>query len=57
MSVMAAWPDHVLERVDTMVRTVVAAALQAHDCRWNVERLVAFLAKAGCHGGPPRGAR
>ena len=45
--VMAAWPDQVLERVDTMARTAIAAAHQVRDGRWSAERLAGVVAKAG----------
>ena len=48
--VMAAWPDQVLDRVDTMARTAIAAAHRVRDGRWSAERLAAVVAKAGRRG-------
>ena len=48
--VMAAWPDQVLDRVDTMARTAIAAAHLVRDRRWSAERLAAVVAKAGRRG-------
>jgi hypothetical protein len=48
--VMAAWPDQMLDRVDTMARTAIAAAYRVRDGHWNVERLIAVVGKAGNRG-------
>ena len=48
--VMAAWPDQMLDRVDTMARTAIAAAHRVRDGRWSAERLAAVVAKAGRRG-------
>lgn len=48
--VMAAWPDQMLDRVDTMARTAIAAAWRVRDGQWSIERLVAIVGKAGSRG-------
>ncbi len=48
--VMAAWPDQMLDRVDTMARTAIAAAYRVRDGGWSSEHLVAVVAKAGKRG-------
>lgn len=48
--VMAAWPDQMLDRVDTMARTAIAAAWRVRDGQWSIERLVAVIGKAGRRG-------
>ena len=48
--VMAAWPDEMVERVDTMVRTAIASADRVRRGEWTTERLVGFIRKAGQRG-------
>ena len=48
--VMAAWPDQMLDRVDTMARTAIAAAHRVRDEQWSSQRLAAVVAKAGRRG-------
>ncbi len=45
--VMAAWPDQMVERVDTMVRTAIASADRVRQGEWTTERLIGFVRKAG----------
>ena len=45
--VMAAWPEQTLERVDTMVRTAIAADHQVHEGHWSLARLMGVVHKAG----------
>ena len=45
--VMAAWPDQMLDRVDTMVRTAIAAGYRVHDGEWTIARLIGVVRKAG----------
>jgi len=45
--VMAAWPELPLERVDTMVRTAIAAAPQVRNGHWTSRRLSDVVRKAG----------
>jgi hypothetical protein len=45
--VMVAWPELPLERVDTMVRTAIAAAPQVRDGCWTSRRLSDVVRKAG----------
>ena len=44
---MVAWPELPLERVDTMVRTAIAAAPQVRDGCWTSRRLSDVVRKAG----------
>ena len=46
--VMAAWPEQMLDRVDTMVRTAIAAAHQVQQRHWSPARLMGVVHKAGC---------
>ena len=45
--VMAAWPDQMLDRVDTMVRTAIAAGHYVQDGQWSTSRLMGVVHKAG----------
>lgn len=45
--VMAAFPEQALDRVDTMVRTAIAAGHQVRDGRWSTRRLIGVVHKAG----------
>ncbi len=45
--VMAAWPDAMVERVDTMVRTAIASADRVRQGQWTTERLIGVVRKAG----------
>jgi hypothetical protein len=45
--VMAAWPDVMLERVDTMVRTAIAGGHEVREGRWSPARLMGVVHKAG----------
>jgi hypothetical protein len=45
--VMANWPDQMLDRVDTMVRTAIGAARYVREGEWSTSRLVAVVGKAG----------
>lgn len=45
--VMAAWPEQVLDRVDTMVRTAIAACYQVREGHWSTTRLMGVVHKAG----------
>ena len=45
--VMAAWPDEMVERVDTMVRTAIASADRVRQGQWTTERLIGVVRKAG----------
>ena len=45
--VMAAFPEQMLDRVDTMVRTAIAAGHQVRDGRWSTRRLIGVVHKAG----------
>jgi hypothetical protein len=45
--VMAAWPEQMLDRVDTMVRTAIAAGHQVREGRWSTRRLIGVVGKAG----------
>jgi hypothetical protein len=45
--VMAAWPDQMVERVDTMVRTAIASADRVRQGEWTTERLIGVVRKAG----------
>jgi hypothetical protein len=45
--VMAAWPEQMLDRVDTMVRTAISAGHQVREGRWSTMRLVGVVNKAG----------
>jgi hypothetical protein len=45
--VMAAWPEQMLERVDTMVRTAIAFAHHVGDGQWSTMRLIGVVHKAG----------
>ena len=45
--VMAAWPEQTLGRVDTMVRTAIAAGHQVREGRCSTRRLIAVVHKAG----------
>jgi hypothetical protein len=45
--VMAAWPEQMLERVDTMVRTGIAFAHHVGDGQWSTMRLIGVVHKAG----------
>jgi hypothetical protein len=46
--VMAAWPEQMLDRVDTMVRTAIAAGHRVRDGHWSTSRLIGVVHKAGC---------
>ncbi len=48
--VMAAWPDEMVERVDTMVRTAIASADRVRQGEWTTERLIGFVRKSGQRG-------
>jgi hypothetical protein len=48
--VMAAWPNQMLEQVDTMVRTAIASAERVRRGEWTTERLIAVVRKAGQRG-------
>ena len=48
--VMAAWPDQMLEQVDTMVRTAIASADRVRQGEWTTERLIGVVRKAGRRG-------
>jgi hypothetical protein len=48
--VMAAWPDEMVERVDTMVRTAIASADRVRQGEWTTERLIGVVRKAGQRG-------
>ena len=45
--VMAAWPEQMLDRVDTMVRTAMAGAQHVREGRWSTMRLIGVVHKAG----------
>ena len=45
--VMAAWPDEMVERVDTMVRTAIASADRVRQGHWSTEHFIAVVRKAG----------
>ena len=45
--VMAAWPDAMVERVDSMVRTAIASADRVRQGQWTTERLIGVVRKAG----------
>jgi hypothetical protein len=45
--VMAAWPDQMVDRVDTMVRTAIASAERVRQGEWTTERLIGVVRKAG----------
>ena len=45
--VMAAWPEQMLDRVDTMVRTAMAGAHYVREERWSTVRLIGVVHKAG----------
>ena len=45
--VMAAWPDAMVERVDTMVRTAIASADRVRQGQWTTGRLIGVVRKAG----------
>ena len=45
--VMAAFPEQALDRVDTMVRTAIAAGHQVREGRWSTRRLIGVVHKAG----------
>jgi hypothetical protein len=48
--VMAAWPDQMLEQVDTMVRTAIASADRVRRGEWTTERLIGVVRKTGRRG-------
>jgi hypothetical protein len=48
--VMAAWPDEMVERVDTMVRTAIVSADRVRRGEWTTERLIGVVRKAGQRG-------
>ena len=45
--VMAAWPEEMVERVDTMVRTAIASADRVRQGHWTTEHLIGVVRKAG----------
>jgi hypothetical protein len=45
--VMAAWPEQMLDRVDTMVRTAIAGAHYVREEQWSTVRLIGVVHKAG----------
>ena len=48
--VMAAWPDEMVERVDTMVRTAIASGDRVRQGEWTTNRLIGVVRKAGQRG-------
>jgi hypothetical protein len=45
--VMAAWPEQMLDRVDTMVRTAMAGVYYVREEQWSTVRLIGVVHKAG----------